>query len=71
MGQIAFAISSVPETPIVQVFDVKQHSMKRVQDKSLGRLQLVMMRLYHVFFGMGEIGFLQKHPADCFSQVPL
>ncbi len=44
MGQIAFAISSVPESPVVQNFDVKQHSMKKVQDKSLGSLQLVMMR---------------------------
>ncbi len=44
MGQIAFAISSVPEIPVVQIFDVKQHSMKKAQDKSLGSLQLVMMR---------------------------
>jgi len=44
MGQIAFAISSVPEIPVVQNFDVKQHSMKKAQDKSLGSLQLVMMR---------------------------
>lgn len=46
MGQIAFAISSVPEVPIIQLFDVKQHSMKKAQDKSLGTLQLIMMR-YH------------------------
>jgi hypothetical protein len=45
MGQIAFAISSVPETPVSQIFEVKQHSMKKPQDKSLGSLQLVMMRL--------------------------
>jgi hypothetical protein len=45
MGQISFAISSVPETPVSQFFDVKQHSMKKPQDKSLGSLQLVMMRL--------------------------
>jgi hypothetical protein len=44
MGQIAFAISSVPEVPIIQNFDVKQHSMKKAQDKSLGTLQLIMMR---------------------------
>jgi hypothetical protein len=46
MGQVAFTISSVPETPVIQVFDVKQHSMKKPQDKSLGSLQLIMMRFY-------------------------
>jgi hypothetical protein len=44
MGQVAFAISSVPETPVTQVFDLKQHSMKKLQEKSLGSLQLIMMR---------------------------
>ena len=44
MGQVAFAISSVPEVPVIQVFDIKQHSMKKAQEKSLGTLQLIMMR---------------------------
>ena len=45
MGQVAFAISSVPEVPVIQLFDIKQHSMKKAQEKSLGTLQLIMMRL--------------------------
>ena len=49
MGQVAFAISSVPEVPVIQVFDIKQHSMKKVKDKPLGRLQLVMMRFVEQF----------------------
>jgi hypothetical protein len=65
MGQIAFAISSVPEIPITQVFDVKQHSMKKAQEKSLGTLQLIMMRCTVHFFCKIIAGF--QH----FFQVPL
>jgi hypothetical protein len=58
MGQIAFAISSVPEVPIIQLFDVKQHSMKKAQDKSLGTLQLIMMRFIIMSFCWTDIADL-------------